>query len=131
VELGWCIAPALAGIVAVGVVGAVQYEWFQESDGVSFYVFAWVLFAAPFLGISGFYLAGIIGKTAVILGTLAGLAALEVGPLLVDRSIEDDPSSTAGLIHLWDPFLNSFVVSCAVALGVGLEALARAMDHDT
>jgi uncharacterized protein (TIGR03382 family) len=55
------------------------------------------------------------GAFAVALATFVAIVALVLIPRAVDASIADDESSTAALIHIWDPVLMALPVGAVLA----------------
>jgi hypothetical protein len=118
------------GVVAVSIAGQVQYDLFTD-EGSSLWsnvftaVFVVCVFAAPFMLIAIFLVDGLVGTLASLVAFAIGVAGLVVVPWLVEKAIEDDPSSTASLAHMWDPVLITILVGVVLFTAWGLEALAR------
>jgi uncharacterized protein (TIGR03382 family) len=58
-----------------------------------------------------------VGPFAVALATFVAVVTLVFVPRAVDASIADDESSTAALIHIWDPVLMALPVGAVLAVG--------------
>jgi hypothetical protein len=108
--------PATAIVI---VVGTAEYGLLSLDDGLVFgLIWATLLvavFVVPFIPIAMALRAGWIGAIgggfAFVAGTAAALLAV---PWLVDRSIANDSSSTASLIHVYDPVLDTVAVGAVL-----------------
>jgi hypothetical protein len=103
--------PATAIVI---VVGAVAYGLLTFDDGlISGLIWAVLLVAAfvlPFVLIALALETGRVGAIGAGSGFVAGTAALLAVPWLVDRVIANDTSSTASLIQIYDPVLDTVAV---------------------
>jgi hypothetical protein len=81
----------------------------------------WATF--PFIAVSLAVLDGVVGWVTVATATVTATVALILVPRAVQRSIEGDSSSTAGLAHIYDPLL--MVLPVGAVLGIGWYAGRR------
>ncbi len=100
--------------VTVLVVGlAIQWRWIGAIFSDWWFVFGlpwlvWLIF--PFVAVAAAIADGRATLSADALGLGLAVAGTLLVPIWVERSIEDDPSSTAPLIHLWDPLPTTLAV---------------------
>lgn len=79
-------------------------------------VLATIWATLPFVVVAVAVLEGHLGRAGTAAATCLSIIALVLVPPAVDRSIENDPSSTAGLIHIWDPVLMSLAPACVIGV---------------
>jgi len=115
-------AVLVPAVIAVSIVGYFEYELFDDLASAIFLV---AIFTIPFVPIALALLEGAIGPIAALVAFATGAASLVVVPWLVEKSVENDPSSTAGLVHLWDPVL----MTGAVGLVILVAWLLRRAHH--
>jgi hypothetical protein len=111
------------GLVAV-VIATVLYGQLSLSSGLGgliWAIFVVAVFLMPFVPIAIALRAGWIETFGYVFGLVVAVASLAVVPWGVDRIIAGDSSSTAGLLHLYDPALDTLAVTAAI----GAAALAR------
>jgi hypothetical protein len=119
-----------SALLAVVIVGQAQYHIFTSSDDGLTGNLLWALFVVPFFVIPFVPVAialhaDWIGLAGAVVAFAAAVVSLVVIPWAVERAIANDPSSTAGLIHFYDPFLMTF----GVAVVNGLSAAVRRIRH--
>jgi hypothetical protein len=76
----------------------------------------WATF--PFILVSIAILEAHIGARTAVIATVVATAALLIVPRAVERSIEDDPSSTASLLHIYDPVLMALPVGAVIGISM-------------
>jgi hypothetical protein len=119
-------AVLVCGLAVSSIVGQVQWEIFTDEDSsTGSALFLVILFAAPFVPIAICLLTESVGVLGGVLAFATGVAALVLVPWLMDKSIEGDDSSTAGLVHLWDPVLDAVLVGVALLIAWGLRRARR------
>jgi hypothetical protein len=113
---------AIVVVLAAGLVTITPWRWSPGSVGDSvFVVLVCLWWSLPFIAVA----AAIADGNSTWMSTVAALAVgiggtIEV-PRWVQSSIEDDPSSTAVLIHVYDPLL----VALAVGVIFGIDFMIR------
>jgi hypothetical protein len=121
-------AVLLCAITASAIIGQVQYDVFTDEDSsAGFGVFLVILFAVPFVPIAICLVTESVGLMGGLIAFGSGVAALILVPWLMDKSIAGDDSSTAGLVHIWDPVLDAIVVGVVLwfAWGIRRERMSR------
>jgi hypothetical protein len=121
------LPPALLAVV---IVGQAQYHIFTSSqDGLASNLF-WALvvvpvFMIPFVPIAIALHANWIGLAAAVVALVAAVVALVAVPWAVEAAIADDPSSTGGLIHIYDPVLMTLAVAIVTGIGVAVRRISH------
>ena len=116
------LVPAL---VAVLVVGQLQYGLLTDDDDAFATVVIVCAFVVPFVPIAIALQSAWIRVAGSVFAFAVGVVALVAVPWAVDRAIADDPSSTAPVIHVYDPVLDTLAVLLAVGVAVLARRLAR------
>ena len=124
------VVVAIAGYVFgfFSVVGETGFDDDAASVALDVFFAVWaaamflLIFAAPFAIIAAFLVNGRVGSRAAVIAFVVGAVALVAVPWLVQKSIEGDESSTAGLIHIWDPLLVALAILAALGIAMGLHS---------
>jgi hypothetical protein len=120
----------LPALLAVVIVGQAQYHIFTSSDDGLAGNLLWALFVVPvfvipFVPVAIALHADWIGLGGAVVAFAAAVVSLVAIPWAVERAIANDPSSTAGLIHFYDPFL----MTLDVAIVTGIVVAVRRIRH--